>query len=169
MSRVNAVVARARARVDEICAAVPISNPGMQYWLMSDAGPDYCRACVMVARGKEFELGPLIIESEYQFYRNDWEEVYFEGIDGGRDVEGESASHCTRCGEKLSYILTDYGAESEALYFLEAPVTVINPDVSYDLYRLVLNLFEGMDRSRRLLSIAAAIGQSYRTFKAARS
>ncbi|WP_411340346.1 hypothetical protein V6U71_21650 [Sphingopyxis sp. J-6] len=165
MSRAERICARAEARVEEICRAFPPINPPPQYWLMSDAGPDYCRECVIIARGKEFELGPLITESEYRFCRSDWEDAYFEGIDGGRDIEGESASHCSRCGKTLSYILTDYGAESEALYWLECPADYMNDETSYGLDRLALNLYHGMER-KRLLMICAVVGQTYRLFKA---
>lgn len=166
MTRAALIAERTRSRADEICAAIPPSKPGPQYWLESDAGPDYCRPCVIVARGKEFELGPLIAESE-RWRRDDWQDAYFDGIDGGRDIESDNAAHCSRCGISLSYILTDYGAEQEASYWLEAPLVEIRPDDSYDLDRLVLNVWEGMNR-RRLLLIAAAVGQAYRLFKETR-
>lgn len=164
MTRAGLIVDRTRARVDEICRAIPPSKPGPQYWLESDAGPDYCRPCVIVARGWEFELGPLLVEPDHWYQRDDWHDAYFEGIDGGRDIESDNAAHCSRCGTGLSYILTDYGAETEATYWLEAPLVEIGPDDSYDLDRLTLNLFEGMQR-RRLLAIAAAVGQAWRLFK----
>lgn len=167
MNRARLIADRTRARADEISAAIPPAKPGPQYWLESDAGPDYCRPCVIVARGWEFELGPLLIEPDHWYQRDDWHDAYFEGIDGGRDIESDNASHCSRCGVGLSYILTDYGADQEASYWLEAPLIEITPADSYDLDRLTLNVFEGMTRSR-LLVIAAAVGQAYRLFKATR-
>lgn len=165
MNRATQIVQRAERRVAEICEAIPPINPPPQYWLMSDAGTDYCRGCVIVARGHEFELGPLLIESTDWYHRDDWQDAYFEGIDGGRDIEGESASNCSRCGKTLSYILTDYGAEQEALYWLECPADQMNGETSYGLDRLGLNLYEGMER-RRLLLICAVVGHTYRRFLA---
>lgn len=165
MNRATLIAERTSARAAEICAAIPPIKPGPQYWLTSDAGPDYCRPCVIVARGHEFELGPLLVEPDYWWDRDDWHEAYFEGIEGGRDIESDNAAHCSRCGENLSYILTDYGAEQEASYWLDAPLIQITPADSYDLERLTLNVFDGMAR-RRLLTIAAAVGQAYRLFQA---
>lgn len=165
MIRDKAIADRTRARADEICAAIPPIKPGPQYWLMSDAGPDYCRPCVIVARGHEFELGPLIVERPW-FRRDDWEDAYWEGIDGGFDIESENAASCDRCGCTLQYTLTDYGAEQEASYWLESPVAHMNGETSYSLDRLTLNLYHGMAR-KRLLMICAVVGQTYRTFKEA--
>lgn len=161
MSRAALIVARANSRVEEICAAFPPIQPGPQYWLESDAGPNYCRDCAIVARGWEFELGPLLSQSDRWYNRSDWEDCYLDGIDGGRDIESDSAAACNRCGKTLSYILTDYGAEQEASYYLEAPLIELRGEDSYALDRLTLNMFDGMSRDR-LLMIAAAVGQAYR-------
>lgn len=165
MTRDGLIVERTRERANEISKAIPWETPGPQYWLMSDAGEDYCHPCVMVARGREFELGPLIAEGEHWYQRDDWQDAFLDGIDGGRDIESDNACHCARCGVILSYILTDYGAENEAICWLDSPVASIGPVDAYELDRLTLNLFDGMAR-RRLLVIAAAVGQTYRTFKA---
>lgn len=166
VTRAELICARAEARVAEICEAFPPLKPGPQYWLDSDAGPDYCLSCVIVARGWEFELGPLIVERPW-FRRDDWEDAYWEGIDGGFDIESENAASCTRCGATLQYTLTDYGAQQEASYWLESPVAYMNEETSYGLDRLALNLYHGMER-KRLLMICAVVGQTYRTFKEAR-
>lgn len=163
--REEQIVARAESRVEEICNAHPPITPGAQYWLDSDAGPNYCRVCVVHARGWEFELGPLIVTHPWH-RRDDWEDAYWEGIDGGFDLESENAASCDRCGCTLQYTLTDYGAEQEASYWLESPVAVMNGETSYGLDRLALNLYHGMKR-KRLLMICAVVGQTYRTFKGA--
>lgn len=165
MSRAEAIAERTRSRANEICKAIPPIKPGPQYWLESDAGPNYCRKCVRIARGWEFELGPLLVEPKW-YDRDEWMDAFMEGIDGGRDLESDSASSCDICGATLQYILTDYGADEEARYFLEAPLVEIRDEDSYALDRLTLNVWHGMNR-KRLLMISAAVGQAYRLFKGA--
>ena len=151
-------------RCPSLCEAVPPIDPPPQYWLESDAGPSYCRDCAIVARGWEFELGPLLTTPRW-YERDEWADAYWEGIDGGRDIESECAESCDRCGCTLSYILTDYGVEAEAYYHRECPLVTIRDEDSYALDRLALNVFGGMNRAH-LLAVAIAVNQAYRLLPA---
>ena len=158
------------ARIDErlaiIRAAVPPLNPPAAFWLDSDAGPSYCRRCVRIARGQEFDLGvPL---EDVPFYRRDeWEDAFWEGIDGGFDTESDTTLACDICGQTLSYILADYGVDSEVAYYREAPLVAVRDEDSYALDRLALNIWEGAPR-RRILGVSIAVNQAYRLVQGVR-
>ncbi|NIJ37884.1 hypothetical protein FHR22_002587 [Sphingopyxis panaciterrae] len=93
-------------------------NPPSQHWLESDAGTSYCWDCAVVARGREFELGPLLTISPW-YSRNDWQEAFFAGIDGGDWYSAieDGTKRCDRCGCTLHYWLTDYGLDEEIAYW----------------------------------------------------
>lgn len=159
------IATRIRERVWEICKAVPPIEPPAVYWLIRDASCSYCRECVIIARGREFELGPLLTPSEW--IRSEWENVFFEGIDGGFDLESESTEACEICGRTLSYILTDYGLEAELSYHADLPIGDIRDEDSYALDRLALNVFGGMKRTN-LLGVAIVVNRAFRSLGGAK-
>ncbi|WP_138921228.1 hypothetical protein [Novosphingobium pentaromativorans] len=158
--RASLVLLRMEERLAAICAAVPPINPGLQYWLDSDAGPSYCRKCVIAARGREFELGPPLEDAPF-YRRTDLEDAFHDGIDGGFDTTSDSTSACETCGTTLSYILTDYGVEQEINYYREAPICALRDEDSYALDRLALNIWEGSPR-HMILGALVAVNQAWR-------
>lgn len=159
-NREKLLCARITERLDVVEKAVPKIEPEAAHWLDSDSGPSYCWECAIVARGREFELGPLLTRPKW-FERDEWECAYFDGIDGGFDTESDSTIACEICGKTLSYILTDYGIESEIEYYREAPLIVVRDEDSYALDRLVLNVFEGSKR-HMILGVAIAVNKAFR-------
>lgn len=160
MSRAELVYKRAAERLDAVLCTVPPIQPGAQYWLDSDCSPSYCRRCVVFARGEEFEFGPPL--SDRPFYlRTDLERLFYEGIDGGFDTESDSTSACELCRETLSYILTDYGVQSEFEYYRESPLCEVRDEDSYALDRLALNIWEGAEPGM-ILSLAVVVNQAWR-------
>jgi len=158
--RAELIVDRINDRLDAIHKAVPPIRPPAAFWLDSDAGPSYCRKCAVIARGREFELGPLLVDG-LTYDRSEWEDLFFEGIDGGFDTTSDSAAACDICGRTLSYILTDYGVESEIAYYREAPLCAVRDEDTYALDRLCLNVYEGSTRSQ-ILGAAIAVNQAFR-------
>lgn len=157
----NSLIAdRINERLTAICEAVPPIQPGAAYWLDSDAGPSYCHGCAIIARGREFELGPLLQVPDW-YCRDDWQQAYFDGIDGGFDTHSDSTQACGICGKTLSYILTDDGVEQETNYYREAPLITVRDEDSYALDRLALNIWAGSPRTM-LLGVAVAINQAWR-------
>ena len=160
-TREKLIAKRIRDRVWAICEAVPPIKPEAAHWLDSDAGPSYCWECAIIARGMEFELGPLLHPKEWYFERGEWEERFFEGIDGGFDTESDHTETCELCRKTLSYILTDYGVESEIDYYREAPLIAVRDEDSYALDRLALNIWPGSSR-QQILGVAMAVNQAWR-------
>ena len=163
--RKTLIAARIHERVMAIRKAVPPIEPPAIYWLSSDASESYCWDCAIIARGREFELGPLLTPSEW--IRSEWENVHFEGIDGGFDLESESTEACAICGRTLSYILTDYGLEAELSYHADLPIGDIRDEDSYALDRLALNVFGGMKRAN-LLGVAIVVNRAFRSLGGAK-
>lgn len=151
---------RIHDRLHVVCQAVPPIRPEAAYWLDSDAGPSYCHACVRVARGREFELGPLLAEPAW-YDRDEWCDAFFDGIDGGFDTTSDSTQYCEICRKTLSYILTDYGVEEEMSYFRENPLVIVRDEDSYALDRLTLNIYSGSSR-HTILGVALAVNQAFR-------
>lgn len=162
--REELIYERMSQRLSAIMEAVPPINPPAQYWLDSDAGPSYCWNCVIIARGREFELGPLLTRPEW-YERDKWEDAYFEGIDGGFDTSSDSSAACDICRKTLSYILTDYGVEQEMDYFRECPLVELRDEDTYALDRLALNIWEGSSR-KDILGAAIVVNQAYRLLRA---
>ncbi len=162
MSARNALIAnRLNDRLWRICEVVPPIQPGPQFWLESDAGPSYCWPCAIKARAEEFGFGIPLHDSNRWCCETDLEEAFYEGIDGGRDLEGDSTQHCDTCGTTLSYILTDYGVDEEVGYWLENPLCEVRAEDTYALDRLALNIWEGAKRSQ-ILGVSAAVNQAWR-------
>lgn len=162
--RASLVWHRMEERRAAVLQAVPAIQPGPQFWLDSDAGPSYCRACVIIARGREFELGPPL-EDRPSYLRTDMEDEFHSGIDGGFDTTSDSAAACEICGETLSYILTDEGVWLEINYYREAPLCELRDEDSYALDRLTLNVWEGAARDL-ILGAAIAVNQAWRLLPA---
>jgi hypothetical protein len=163
-SRAELVVKRLNSRLAEVLEAVPPLNPGPCYWLHEDASESFCRKHVIQARGREFELGPPLRDVDW-FRRDDWECAFWEGIGASEDSESDHTEACARCGETLSYVLTDGGMRSEIDYYLEAPLVAVSDENSYALDRLALNIWEGSPRSD-ILGVAVAVNQAWRIVKA---
>lgn len=159
--RAHLICERINERLCAIQQAVPPIKPEAAHWLNSDGGPSYCWECAIVARGREFELGPLIEVQPWWHGRSEWEDVYFDGIDGGFDTTSDSTIGCEICGTTLSYILTDYGVESEIEYYRDAPLIIVRDEDSYALDRLALNIWAGAER-RIILGVAVAVNQAFR-------
>lgn len=159
--RAHLICERISKRLDVITRAVPPIKPEAAHWLNSDGGPSYCWECAIIARGREFELGPLIKINPWWHRRDEWEDSYFDGIDGGFDTQSDSTVACEICGNTLSYILTDDGVESEIEYYGEAPLITVRDEDSYALDRLALNIWSGAKR-RLILGVAVAVNQAFR-------
>lgn len=126
--------------------AVPELDPPPQYWLESECSPSYCRACAIIARGKEFELGPLLVDPDWH-RRTAWDEAYFDGISSYSyrcAGEGDNVAACYTCGVTLDYWLTDYGIKSELDHWSEAEMSGDLSEIAYNLDRL----FECGDEDR---------------------
>lgn len=164
--RERVIAARINERVREICKAVPPIEPPAIHWLSSDASESYCWTCAIVARGREFELGPVLSVIDH-WQRDEWQRAFFEGIDGGFDIESESVEACAICGCTLSYILTDYGLEAELSYHADLPIGDIRDEDSYALDRLALNVFGGMKRVN-LLGVAIVVNRAFRSIGGAK-
>jgi hypothetical protein len=131
----------------KIIQAVPPIDPPSQHWLSSDATYSYCYPCARKARAAEmgipappdepsgFSWEPGVDEAQAT-YRE-----FEAGIDGGFDTSGDdSPQSCETCGSTLRYTLTDYGVEEEIAGFEEGPPSSIDPETSYALTRIFLNL-----------------------------
>lgn len=120
---------------DQVRNAAPRLDPPNQYWLESEGSISYCRKCAIEARGKEFELGPLIAESEYVFYRDQWEDAFFQGI--GCYAYGASPSdsteQCETCGVTLDYCLTDYGIAEEIDHWSKSEMSGDISEIAYNI------------------------------------
>lgn len=159
-AREELIVRRMEGRLAALYDVIPPLRPDAAYWLNSDGGPSYCSRCVRIARGKEFDLGAPLEEVPYH-RRDEWEDAFYEGIDGGFDTTSDSAQACEICGCTLSYILTDYGVEEEVGYYREAPLCELRDEDSYALNRLALNIWPGAPR-HQILGVSMAVGQAYR-------
>jgi hypothetical protein len=164
--RAALIVDRMEARLAAICEAYPPIRPGAQHWLDSDCGPSYCRKCVIAARGKEFELGPPLVD-EPSYHRGEWRDAFYDGIDGGYDTTSDSTAACDTCGETLSYILTEEGVDQEVDYYREAPLVALRDQDSYALDRLALNVWAGSSR-HQILGVALAVNQGFRLLSGGR-
>lgn len=113
-------------------------NPDPQYWLMSDAGTSHCFECAVKARAEEIGLGPLLDPNKPSYLRTEYEDVYFEGIDGGDwySAENDGAAYCSTCGTLLHYWLTDYGIDEELADFEESEFGDGLYEIAYGLDRL---------------------------------
>lgn len=121
-----------------VCNAAPDLDPPPQYWLESDCSASYCRKCAIVARGKEFELGPLLVDLE-SYRRDEWADTYFEGISsyGYRCAgEGDATAACYTCGITLDYWLTDYGIVEEIGHWNDSEMSGDLSEIAYNLDRL---------------------------------
>jgi hypothetical protein len=166
-TRSGLVVERIEARLAEILLAVPPLNPGLCYWLHEDATESFCRKHVIEERGRAFDLGAPLRDSEF-YDRDDWEDAFWEGIGATEGGESDHTEACARCGETLSYVLTDGGMRSEIDYYLEAPLVIIRDEDSYALDRLALNIWGGSPRGD-IVGVAAAVNQAWRIIKERRS
>lgn len=158
--RSELIYRRINERIVSICEAVPPIQPGLTYWLESDATESYCRKHAIEAREKEFGLGPLLEDKPF-YRRTELEDAFFLGIGASDGGESDHPEACARCGETLSYCLTDYGMRSEIDYFLEAPLAELNGEVSYGLDRLTACIWPGANRAD-LLGVDVAVNQAWR-------
>jgi hypothetical protein len=120
--------------------AAPPIEPGACYWLQSDASESYCREHAIAARAEEFGLGAPLNPDTPAFCRTDLEDAFWDGIGASYDGESDVSENCSKCGETLSHVLTDYGAENELDHFLDCELAPITPTVSYELDRAFLNI-----------------------------
>lgn len=167
MTREQLILDRIECRLRSVLDAVPPLKAPSAYWLHSDAGPSYCRRCVRIARGREFELG-LLLQYVRPYLRDDWEDTFWDGVDGGFDTTSDNTAACEICRITLSYILTDYGVDDELTYWVENPLTDVRDEDAYALDRICLNLFDGSKRST-ILAAAIAVGQAFRLAAAGRA
>jgi hypothetical protein len=136
-----------------VCNSAPDLDPPPLYWLESDAGISYCRKCAIIARGKEFELGPLLVESDYHRCCG-WEDAFFNGIGfypprqaGHSDI----TESCYTCAVTLDYWLTDHGIKSELEYWSGAEISGDLSEIAYNIDRL----FECDDGDRDQVRVLA--------------
>lgn len=99
--------------------------PPNGYWLISDAGPSYCKACVRQERWEEMgNVGtpPFLERSRFYPERDPIEENIASGIDGGFDAGNhDNTQSCERCGIGLAYWLTHDGILDEIAFYEESP------------------------------------------------
>ena len=129
-----------------VCKVAPELDPPAQHWLESEASASYCRQCAIAARGKEFELGPLLEANEW-YERDAWQDAFFAGIAAyAHRCAGESdiTEACDTCGVTLDYWLTDYGIKEELAYWADAEMSENLSEIAYNLDRL----FECEDEDR---------------------
>lgn len=158
--RKRLVIARLEQRLANICQTVPPKIPGPCYWLHEDAAESFCRKHAIQAHGRKFDLGAPLADSRF-YERDEWEDAFFEGIGASDDSESDHSEACARCGETLSYVLTDSGVEMEIEYYREAPLIMIRDEDSYALDRLALNVFEGSPR-KIVLGVSMVVNQAFR-------
>lgn len=164
MELAQLIADRIRNRVWELQDAFPYDAPNC-YWLESDCGESYCREHAIEARAKEFGFGPLLRDPDW-YRRNELDEAFFDGISAGRDGESDHCETCSTCGKTLSYVLTDYGAESELDHFLSWDVTpdALTGSIIYELERVTLNVWRGTARPQ-LLDTAIVVSRVWRAWK----
>lgn len=160
MQRAKLIVDRTETRLEAILQAVPPLDPDNQHWLESDCSESYCRRCIKIARGAEFDLGAPIVETPW-YNRDAWLEAFYEGISTGEDMNEDSPASCAICFQTLYYILTDYGVECEIEHFREALLTSVDDEVSYSLDRMMLNIYDGSPRNQ-ILGVAIAVNRAWR-------
>jgi len=127
-------------------SAAPDLDPPPQHWLESECSESFCRKCAIAARGREFELGPLLHDPD-GWERTPWEEAYYEGISAYMHRcagESDNTEACATCGITLSYWLTDYGIVSELDHWEGAEMSGDLSEIAYNLDRL----FECKDEDR---------------------
>jgi hypothetical protein len=121
-----------------VCSAAPWLDPPAQYWLESDCCPSYCREHAIAARGREFELGPLLVDSNWH-QRDDWEDAFFQGIQADPDCcpgTHDSTAACYTCGKTLGYWLTDEGIKQELEHWSDAEISGDWSEIAYNIDRL---------------------------------
>lgn len=163
------IVRRLEARLEQIQRSVPPIKPGAAHWLVNDAGPSYCAVCVRKARAAEMGLvEPPTKPNKFTWNYTEEDEravelldEFEDGIDGGFDTHSDSTQACETCGCTLSYILTDYGVESEIDYYCEAPLCQVRDEDVYALDRLTLNIWAGSS-SAQILGASIAVSQAWR-------
>lgn len=129
-----------------VCQVATELDPPPQHWLESECSISYCRDCAIKARGKEFELGPLLKEPDW-YRRTEWEDAFFDGISSyAYRCAGESdhTEACYTCGVTLDYWLTDYGIEEEIDHWSRSEMSGDLSEIAYNLDRL----FECKDEDR---------------------
>lgn len=102
----------------EVCKHSFAKNPPSQHWLDSDHGTSYCWDCAVIARGHEFELGPVIAPTPF-YMRDEWQDLFYAGIDGGDwySAVEDCRPACARCGCTLHHWLTDEGIADEIAFY----------------------------------------------------
>jgi hypothetical protein len=155
------------ARLRAIYEVVAPIEPGAQYWLNSDCGQSYCVTCINIARGAEFDLG-CPVHDPPPYSQDGWEKAFSDGIDGGYDLESDTASACEICGRTLSYILTDEGAQNEIEYYREATLITLRDEDVYALDRMVLNIWAGSPR-HMILGASIGVNKAWRLLTASKS
>jgi hypothetical protein len=160
MDRVALIAERAQARLAEVCAKVPPLDPGPCYWMHEDATESFCRKHAIQAWGRRFDLGPPLVDADW-YRRDEWEQAFYEGIGASSDSESDHPEACARCGETLSYVLTDSGVRDEIQYYREAQLVAVRDEDTYALDRLSLNVWPGAPRWM-VVGVALAINQAWR-------
>jgi hypothetical protein len=157
--RAKLIVNRINERFYELVEKHPRLEPENCCWLHSDAAESYCWEHAIEARAKEFGLGIPLDRPWYS--RTPLEDAFFEEIGSYSDGESDNTEACTKCGKTLSYILTDYGVQSELALTVESPLNELGEESMYLLDRLCLNVWHDMPR-RQLLDTAIVVGHAYR-------
>lgn len=154
--------------MSEIFAIVKPANPEPANWLDSDACASYCYECVVKARGRKFELGPVLAVDKPFYRRTEMEDAFFRDISGGYygQAEHDHTEECYTCGKQLAYTLTTYGAQEESAYWLETELMHFGPDEAYALDRLfMVTTWTGDDdESQQLASDVLAIAERVRAY-----
>jgi hypothetical protein len=129
-----------------VYGATPYLDPTPQHWLKSEESASYCRECAIQARGKEFDLGRPLDDSDW-FNRGAWEDAFFEGIScyaPGCAGESDITEACDTCGRTLDYWLTDHGISEEIDHWANSEMSGDLSEVAYNIDRL----FECKDEDR---------------------
>jgi hypothetical protein len=134
---------------DRMAAQADVQVP---HWFVHNAAVEdgtFCFACGEKRRielRKEHKDAPEIL-SELEF------------LDGGYSMECDGCEHCAKCGQLLSYSLTNYGAESEWAHFVENGINLDSTDVAYHVQAILDHGLKLHDLSKVRLRGARAMAQ----------
>lgn len=126
------------------------SDPEHPYWFHelpdgseADEGTSYCLDCLKKHFGPTFDYAKHIGD-------------YFGGGYPGYN-ESDGCECCEDCGKLLSYVLTDYGVESELTHYHEYQCFDWNDaDSCFMLARIAHGIYQNPKQERMLLGILMA-------------